>query len=107
MIWNCLFGPNIMAFFIVKAVVYRGYPMVIEGPIVRLIIIVNIIFSEYFKHYFTYDYFLFTVRSPCQTAWPVPTSPSYILSLFSQIVRQTIVVDCQLLSEKSARPLRF
>ena len=27
--------------------------------------------------YGTYDHFFFTVRSPCQTAWPVPKSPWY------------------------------
>ena len=42
---------------------------------VCLIIIVNIIFSGYFKYYFTYDHFFLTVKSPCQTAWPVAKSP--------------------------------
>ena len=37
------------------------------STIVCLIIIVNIIFSGYFKYYFTYDHFFFTVRSPCQS----------------------------------------
>ena len=44
-------------------------------------------FLWYFKYYFTYDYFFFTVRSPCRTAWPVPKSPSYFYYLdFSQIL---------------------
>ena len=43
-------------------------------PIVCLIIIVNIIFSGYFKYYFTYDHFFFTVRSPCHTVLPDPKS---------------------------------
>ena len=42
------------------------------STIVCLIIIVNIIFSEYFKYYFTNDHFFFTVRSPCHTALPDP-----------------------------------
>ena len=52
--------------------------------IVCLIILVNIIFSGYFKYYFTYDHFFFTVRSPCHAAL---LDPKIILiySLFSQI----------------------
>ena len=42
--------------------------------IVCLIIIVNIIFSGYFKYYFTYDHFFFTVRFPYHTALPDPKS---------------------------------
>ena len=46
--------------------------------IVCLIIIVNIIFSGYFKYYITYDHFFFTVRFPCHTALPDPKSSSYV-----------------------------
>ena len=42
--------------------------------IVCLIIIVNIVFSGYFKYYFTYDHFFFTVRFPCHAALPDPKS---------------------------------
>ena len=52
--------------------------------IVCLIIIVNIIFSGYFKYYFIYDNFLFTVRSPCHAVLPDPKI-ILICSLFSQI----------------------
>ena len=47
-------------------------------------IIVNIIFLGYFKYYFTYDHFFFTVRSPCYAALPDPKI-ILICSLFSQI----------------------
>ena len=42
--------------------------------IICLIIIVNIIFSGYFKYYFTYGHLFFTVRSPCHMALPDPKS---------------------------------
>ena len=45
-----------------------------QTTIVCLIIIVNIIFSGYFKYYFTYDHLFFTVRSPCHTVLPDPKS---------------------------------
>ena len=55
-----------------------------DHPILCLIIIVNIIFSGYFKYYFTYDHFFFTVRSPCHAALPDPKI-ILICSLLSQI----------------------
>ena len=54
------------------------------NAIVCLIIIVNIIFSGYFKYYFIYDNFFFTVRSPCHAVLPDPKI-ILICSLFSQI----------------------
>ena len=56
----------------------------ISKAIVCLIINVNIVFSGYFKYYFTYDHFFFTVRSPCHAALPDPKI-ILICSLFSQI----------------------
>ena len=44
----------------------------LENVIVCLIIIVNIVFSGYFKYYFTYDHFFFTMRSPIHAVLPDP-----------------------------------
>ena len=79
-VWELIFY-HISGFYL-KAGRWQNHPLLRligwSRSIVCLIIIVNFTVSWYFKYYFTYDHFFFTVRSPCHTAWPDPKSSWYV-----------------------------